>query len=320
MADIDAMLEEAAALIGDAGSIATIGHVGPDGDALGSALALALAARAAGKDAWATFGEPFVVPSQFDYLDQSPLVRSTEVPRSVDVAIVCDVAAEDRLGSAAPVAAGAGRVVVVDHHASNAGFGDCRVIDPAAAATAVLAYRLIAALGWPMTRAVADALYTGLVTDTGRFQYSATSPDDHRMAADLLEAGVRPEVIGRHVYEEAPFGYLSVAGAVLARAQLDADRRLVWSVLLQNDLTAGGIAYEEADGLIDLIRIAEESEVACLLREVGGGAVKGSLRSRGAVDVGSIAAALGGGGHHNAAGFTVEGSIADAIEQVRARL
>ena len=177
-------------------------------------------------------------------------------------------------------------------------------------------FRLIRAIGWEVTPDIATALYTGVVTDTGRFQYESTSPEVHRIAADLLEAGVSPPVVGQHIYEEAPFGYLRVAGAVLGRSELDLEHKIVWSVLYQEDLSRASLRYEEADGLIDLLRLAEESEVACLLRELGDGHFKGSLRSRGRVDVSEIAAHFGGGGHHNAAGFVAEGtpeSIMSAI-------
>jgi phosphoesterase RecJ-like protein len=167
---------------------------------------------------------------------------------------------------------------------------------------------------------VAVALYTGLVTDTGRFQYSSTTPEVHRMAAALLAAGVEPDRIGRRLYEEAPFAYYTVISRVMGRAVLDVDRRLVWSLLSQEDLEVAGLAYEETDPLIDLVRIAEEAEVSCLFKEMERGVLKGSLRSRGEVDVAAVAAALGGGGHHNAAGFTFRGTIDDAIQAVRALL
>jgi phosphoesterase RecJ-like protein len=122
------------------------------------------------------------------------------------------------------------------------------------------------------------------------------------------------------VFEESPFAYLGVAGAVLERAELDEDLKLVWSSLRLTDLTGAKIGYEEADGLIDLIRIASEADVACLLRELGERRTKGSLRSRGRVDVGAIAAGLGGGGHHNAAGFTADAPIDEVIEMVRTAL
>jgi phosphoesterase RecJ-like protein len=295
-----------------------MGHVGPDGDALGSMLAIAGAARNAGKKAYATFGEPFVVGKQFRYLDSSVLVPVRDIPDPIDLAVVVDTGVPGRLGSALTVARRADVVLVVDHHISgDEDFGDIKVIDTTAGAAAQIVYRLLREVGWEITAEIASALYTGIVTDTGRFQYSSTSPEIHRITARLLEAGVAPPTIGRHVYEESPFSYLHVAGAVLGRAEIDVDHRIVWSVLYRDDLAKESLRYEDADGLIDLIRIAEESDVACLLREIGDDEFKGSLRSRGRVDVSALAAGFGGGGHHNAAGFVAGGSAESIIAKIR---
>ncbi|MDQ3782840.1 MAG: DHHA1 domain-containing protein, partial [Actinomycetota bacterium] len=177
--------------------------------------------------------------------------------------------------------------------------------------------RVLTELRWPIDRQVAEALYAGIVTDTGRFQYSSTSPEVHRIAANLLEAGVSPDRIGQHLFAEVPFGYLRLAATVLGRAALEPDRSLVWSSLTAADLAAAGVTYEQADGLIDLIRIAEEAEVALLLRQLDATTTKGSLRSRGKIDVATVAGALGGGGHRNASGFTATGTIDETIERVR---
>lgn len=314
-------MTRAAEALAAADTVAAMGHIGPDGDALGSMLAIARAAHNAGKQAFATFGEPFVVGKQFAYLDQSLLVPPAKVPQEVDVAVVVDTSVPSRLGSALPIVQRARQVIIVDHHLSQDDDLDgIAVIDTTAGAAAQVVYRLLNELGWEIDAEIANALYTGIVTDTGRFQYSSTSPEVHRITAALLEAGVEPPTIGRHVYEESPFAYLHVAGAVLARAQLEPEMRLVWSLLTREDLAKEALKYEEADGLIDLIRIAEESDVACLLREIGDAKYKGSLRSRGRVDVSRIAGLFGGGGHHNAAGFVAEGSAASIIERIGAEL
>ncbi len=314
------MIEEMAAASGAlrrAESVVAMGHIGPDGDALGSMLALAAAARGAGKKAYATFGEPFVVGKQFGFLDTSDLTAPRDVPEDIDVAVVVDTGVPGRLGSALPIAQRAATLVVVDHHLSqDDAFGDIKVVDTAAAAAAQIVYELIKSTGWEVTPEIATALYTGVVTDTGRFQYEATSPKVHRITADLLEAGVSPPVVGQRIYEEAPFGYLHVAGAVLGRAELDAEHKFVWSVLYQADLSEASLRYEEADGLIDLVRLAEESDVACLLRELGDDQFKGSLRSRGRVDVSALAERFGGGGHHNAAGFIATGTPQSIIAAI----
>ncbi len=314
-------IRQAADALRSAESVVAMGHLGPDGDALGAMLAISLAARDAGKRAVATFSEPFTIADRYRYLDSSTLEAPGDIHDGFDVAVVCDCASADRLGTAAGHAMAASRLVVIDHHVStDDSFGDIRVIDTTAAATTQLVYRLLGELGWPITKPIADAIYTGLVTDTGRFQYSNTSPEVLRVAADLLERGVETDVIGQHVYEEAPFGYLHVVSAVSGRARIDTEKGFIWSWLEQSDLDEADLAYEEAEGLIDLIRLADQADVACLLRDLDGGGIKGSLRSRGKVDVAAIAEALGGGGHHNAAGFTTEMSALDVIGFIKARL
>jgi len=310
-------IEAVAEALAGARTIVAVGHVGPDGDALGSMIGIARSATLSGRQAWCTFGEPFVMPHTLRFLDTEGLVPVSQVPETFDLLVVLDCAERSRLGSAAPIAERAGAVAVIDHHVTHEAFGDVSWIDPHAGATAELVARVLAHLGWPIDRGVAEALYAGIVTDTGRFQYSSTSPGVHRIAAYLLEAGVAPDRIGQHLFAEVPFGYLGLAAAVLGRAVLEPERSLVWSSLTAADLAAAEISYEQADGLIDLIRIAEEAGVALLLRQLDGANTKGSLRSRGEVDVAAVASKLGGGGHHNASGFTVPGSIEQAIELVR---
>lgn len=313
-------MEDAARVIREARSVVATGHVNPDGDALGAALGLALACRAAGREASVCFGGGFVLPTHFSFLDTAPLAGPGEVDVP-DVLVAFDTNDPERLGEelegllqAAPT------VVMVDHHASGPGFGDIRVSDPLAPAAALLCYRLIQRLGWSPSPEVATALLLGLVTDTGRFQYSNTSPEAFRSAADLLEAGARPEIIGQSVYESVAFGYLGVAGAVLSRATLEPGRSLVWSFLTQEDLRRNGVGMEDADALIDSVRLAREAEVALLLKEQTDGKWKLSLRSRRWVNVAEVAAAMGGGGHHRASGCTFEGEMDEAVEAVRKRL
>jgi phosphoesterase RecJ-like protein len=157
------------------------------------------------------------------------------------------------------------------------------------------------------------------VSDTGRFQYSSTDGEVLRVAAALVDTGVRPDEIGQGLYEAAPFGYLKASGAVLGRARLEPDLALVWSVLYEDDLHSAGIGPEDVDLLIDDLRIAREAQVALLVKETPDG-WKVSLRSRGRVDVGAIAVHFGGGGHHNAAGFEMPGDLDDVVEAVRGRL
>lgn len=309
----------AARAIEGSATLAITCHVNPDGDALGSALGLAHAARAAGREAVVAFGGPQDVSDTLGFLDTSPLVSPDEFPAEPECLVVFDVAAPSRLAEIGSNAAKAKTVIVIDHHISNDGFGDLRIIHPEIAASAQLATYLIEELGWPIDETVATCLLAGIVTDTGRFQYSATDGETLRVAARLLDAGVRPELIGQAVYESVPFGYLAVSAAVLGRAALEEDIGLIWSTLTEDDLEKAGLGYEQTDGLIDDLRIAREAGVALLLKETATG-WKGSMRSRGEVDVSAVAGEFGGGGHHNAAGFTSELPVAEIVERVRRAL
>lgn len=313
-------LREAAERLRRAETLVLACHVGPDGDALGSMLAVATAAAAAGVEVFPSFGEPFVVPRTYQFLPVDLLVPPGEVPAAPEVMVCFDAGSPDRLGSLEPVAGKAETLIVVDHHASNTGFGHLNLIVADAAASAEIALPLIRAAGWQVDQQAALCLLTALVTDTGRFQYSNTTPQVLRIAAELVEAGARPEVVGQHVYEETPFGYLHLASRVLGRAVLEPERRLVWTVMYQSDLAESGVGLEDTDPLIDAVRTPRESDVALLLKVFDDGRVKGSLRSRGRVDVGAMAVALGGGGHHNAAGFTVQMPVEELLDRVRSLL
>lgn len=314
-------LEEAGRLLATADEIVLTCHVGPDGDAMGSMLAVAAAAVDAGKRVFPSFGPPFGSTPAFRFLPVELLVPPDQVPAEPKVMVSFDAGNLERLGGMAAIAVRAECLIVVDHHAAGSdGFGHLNIVDPRAAASAELAYLLIEAAGWKVDDRIATSLLTGLVTDTGRFQYSNTSPATLRLAADLVAAGAKPEIIGQHIYEETPFGYLAAAGKVMGRAQLLSEVGLVWSVLLMEDLAIAGIGLADTDPLIDLIRLPAEAGAALLLKEHGPGEFKGSLRSRGVADVGAVAHALGGGGHRNAAGFTFLGSPEEAVAAVRALL
>jgi phosphoesterase RecJ-like protein len=318
--DIAEDLAAVADVLAAATSIGVVGHVGPDGDALGSMVGLARSARLAGKEAVASFDEPFVVPAEMSFLDTSVLVPPREFPRDLDVAVVVDTSVRGRVGSLASAMEKADKLAVIDHHISDGLWGDVVAIDASAGATTELVHELLGILGWPMDKEVATALYTGLVTDTGRFQYSSTSSRTHDIASDLLDHGVETDIIGQKLFEEASFGYYEVVSRVLGRSVLDEDHAFVWSIMEPDDLDAAGIAYHETDGLIDLVRMARGTEVACLLKRKQAGVIKGSLRSRGRVDVAAIARSFDGGGHHNAAGFTSSDEPSEIIEQIVAHL
>ena len=320
MTELGALSQAAAKLVA-ADELVLACHVGPDGDALGSMLAVAVAATNAGKKVLPSFGPPFVLPPSYRFLPLDLLIAPDQIPAEPKLMLSFDAAGLDRLSALAGPATKAECLIVLDHHATGSGgFGHLNLIDVEAAATAEIAYALIIAAGWQVDRTVAQCLLTGLVTDTGRFQYSNTKPQTLRLAAELVNAGAQPDLIGRHIYEETPFGYLAVAGRVLERARLESAVGLVWSALYQSDLTELGMGMTDTDPLIDLVRLPLEARVAMLLKEQEEGGFKASLRSRGEVDVGLIAAEYGGGGHHNAAGFSHAGPVPVIVEAVIGQL
>ncbi len=295
------------------------GHIRPDGDALGSVLALHHALGTAGARTVPAVGEH---PVRLDAgLERLPgieaLVDAAALPPSeeVDLLVTVDAASRDRLGAVAGYLDAGIETVVYDHHARREGFGDLTCNAPEAAATVLLLARLLDELDLPLTVAVAECLYVGLVTDTGRFSYAATDPSALELGARLLAAGVDQAAWTQALYETRPLAELSVLGTALARARVHPEVALVATHLDVDELRGATAA-----GLIDLVRTVDGAEVALTLLPGGDGSWKGSLRSRGRADVGRVAAALGGGGHRLAAGFTASGSPDELTERVVALL
>ncbi|MDH4353172.1 MAG: bifunctional oligoribonuclease/PAP phosphatase NrnA [Actinomycetota bacterium] len=307
-------------------SVLLLGHVAPDGDALGSALAVGLALRSlpGERRVAVSFGdEPFAVPANLSWLPGLDLVRPpSATDPSPDVVATFDASSMDRLGCLGPVADAAPALVVVDHHTSYDGFGTHPLVDRAAPATAVLADELIRRLGAPLTPDVAANLYAGLVTDTGSFRFAGTTSDTLQLAARLLDTGIRFDVMSRRLFDDAPFTYLGLLGRALDRTVLEAPAAgglgLVWTVVPASDRQRAGLAIDLAEPVIDAVRKAEEAEVACVVKEDDNGRLRVSLRSKGRVDVSAVAATLGGGGHRYAAGFTaVSADVAEVLSAVR---
>ncbi|QMU78819.1 bifunctional oligoribonuclease/PAP phosphatase NrnA [Streptacidiphilus sp. PB12-B1b] len=313
-------------MIGRAGSIDLVCHVLPDGDALGSALAAGLALRSLGRTLRVSFGDdPQVVPASLQFLPGLELlVPAREVPAEPELMITFDVADPQRLGLLRTKAEAARELVVLDHHASNAGFGTHRLIDPAAPATAVLVDELLRRLGVPLDRSIATCLYTGVATDTGSFRYAATTPATHELAARLLATGLRHDLISRRLWDTQSFGYLKVLAAALQRAEFEPAAAgglgFVWTWVPHADLLAHGVLPEEIEGLIDVVRKAAEAEVVLVLKEDPDGSLRGSSRAKGAVDVAAACQTLGGGGHAYAAGFTSHDGVPATVARFRAAL
>jgi phosphoesterase RecJ-like protein len=313
-------LDVAVAAIEQASSVALACHVSPDGDALGSMLALHHLCRSAGKASVASWPEPFVVAPHYTFLPGLELCTPpAQFPTAPEVMVTFDCGSLDRLGELGHAAKSAGELIVLDHHVTNDRYGSINVIDNVAAATAVVVRNLADRLQWPLTRDAALCLYTGLVTDTGRFQYTNTTPEVFALAQELSAFELPIADVTRQLFECHRFTYLQLVATCLARAELDPDRRFVATWITLDDLDRFDVSMDEAEGLIDLVRRASEADVSCVLKETTDG-VRVSLRSVSEIDVGAMALGFGGGGHRFAAGFSRRGSVADVLAAVKGAL
>lgn len=291
-------------------NVAIACHVNPDGDALGSLFAASLGLQRLGKNTFPTWGTaPAAIPFSYRFLPGvDTLVQPGDVP-DVDTFLAVDCGAGNRLGDLEERARASKTIINVDHHPGNDDFGTHNLVVTHVSSTAELVTRLLQDLNVEIDKDIATCLYTGLVTDTGRFQYSNSTPDTLRLAADLLAIGVPATDIATEVFESAPFGYLKLVGRVLDRAVLFDDVRFVYSWLSLADLAETGVSPDETDKLIDAVRSTRAADVAALFKEQADGKFRVSLRSKGP-SVGALARTRGGGGHELAAGFT-----ADDVEQ-----
>jgi phosphoesterase RecJ-like protein len=318
---VDSALARAARAVAEADQVALACHVNPDGDALGSMLGLFHVLRACGSDVVASFPHPFSVAPHYRELPGLELLSDPDdFPLEPDVMVTFDCGSSGRLGDLEPAAKAARELIVLDHHVSNTRYGTINVIDPAAAASGVLVRRLVLELGLPLTNDAAVALYAALVCDTGRFQYDTTTPSVFDLARELVTFDVPVSRLSRQLFEEHRFAYLKLLGEALAAAELDAERRFVWTAVTQDMLARHGVTLEEVEGLIDIVRRATEAEVTCVLKEEPDGSVRVSLRSLGDVDVRTIAADRGGGGHRFAAGFESTNDIPSVVASIRGAL
>ena len=296
-------------------------HENPDGDALGSLLATAVALRQLGKDAVMYLGGGAPVPREYHFMRLDGLAR--ELPGDVDerVLVAVDCAKADRIGPDPAPVERASAVVNIDHHHDNTRFGDVNLIVADASSTGEVLRDVFAELGVELTPEIAEALYIALVTDTGRFQYANTTPKSLRLAAELVEAGADVHAVFQEVYESVEFAKMKLLARALERATVLEGGRIVVSHLVRTDFADVGAAEPYSEGIIDYLRAVEGSELAVLIREPPrdeGPTRRVSLRaSVDELDVSAIARLFGGGGHRQAAGFSSEASVDEIIERIR---
>jgi bifunctional oligoribonuclease and PAP phosphatase NrnA len=303
-----------------AASVVLCAHVGPDGDAIGSTLALTLALRAAGIRAVPTLAEGCDAPPTYAYLPGFSEYRpacTLEVP---DVFIALDSPSLPRLGDAAPLAQAAAHTIDLDHHADNHHFGDIDLVDGRAASTGTLVWRLLPALGVPPTPEIAANCYVALMTDTGRFSYANTTAETLRDAAEMIDAGADAARLYSCAYERRSASSLALLGRALSRITIANGGRVAYSWITQADLTETGAAPEETENLVDTVRQTGGVDAVAFFKENGEG-TKVSLRAKcPTLDVATVAHAFDGGGHRGAAGASVPAPLEDAITQVLALL
>ena len=309
-------LSDAAAFLRDGDGFLLISHVSPDGDTLGSALALYQGLLKLGKRVFLACEEP--VPVTYRELPFADRVRA--VPEEGFSCVVCiDCADLRRCGTLEPLVKAAARTLCIDHHATNAGFADVNYVEDCAA-TGEIVFSLLSLLGVPLTQDIAVCLYTALATDTGNFSYSNTTPQTFRIMAELLAAGIDLPRWNRILFRSHRAERMRVLGLMLPRMELLADGRFGISYLTYGELTAYGATSADCEGLIDYIRDIDTVEVACFARESQNGQIRVSMRSKESFDVAAVAQLFQGGGHVRAAGCTLSTDMQTALDRLKAEI
>lgn len=310
----------AAALLRAARDVLVVGHVRPDADAAGSAIALATAVRRSGTDAVVSFGGPDPVPEPLGVLDpDGVVVPSPEAPAAPDLLVCCDISSAARLGDLADRPGTARLSLAIDHHASFVPFVRHHLVDPEAPATVLLVRQVLAELGTELDPVLARALFAGLHTDTGGFRWGGS--DALRLGAELVDAGAEPRALMRALSGTRPFAWLAAQATVLAGARREptgaGGAPLVWAAV---DAATADRFRDQTVTLVGQLLATAGDGVAALLTEVGPGSWSVSLRGSGTPDLARVATALGGGGHPGAAGFERAGTAEQLLELLRAEL
>jgi nanoRNase/pAp phosphatase (c-di-AMP/oligoRNAs hydrolase) len=297
-------------------------HINPDGDALGSEVALKAWLEELGKTALIVNSSP--TPDNLAFLDPDGEIHTykkgdeKELFADIDAVFVLDVNNWEHLGAFGKALRRDNHPrVCIDHHVgAGDDFADVILSDTSYAATGMMIYELIKESGGDITRAIADAVYSTIITDTGTFRFSNTDARTFRVAAELCDLGVDPYASYRRVFANKTWGTGRLLGPVLSSVQSAADGRLAWIEATLKMFSDAGATYDDSDGYVDLVRAIKGVELVLFFKEIPGGKVKVSLRSNGRVDAYAVAFGFGGGGHRMAAGMKVDGPMKDAVDTV----
>ena len=290
-------------------------HENPEGDAIGSELALALALRKMGKTATVLNADP--VPRNLLFLKGADTVVFENDGSKYDVAVVVDCGSVNRTGSSVAEEILKPSVrIIIDHHQTNGDSGPLALVDPDAAATGMLIYRVLIALGVEIDRDIAENIYTAILTDTGSFRYGNSSHEAFCTAGEMVRLGVDPWAVSEQVYETQSYNRLGLLGRALSSLEIAVDGKVAAITTLRADLNEFKASKDDLEGFINFPRSVLGTEAAVAFREEGDGVFRVSFRSKGRVDVSMVAVGFGGGGHRNAAGCTVLGSLEEVKRRV----
>ncbi len=311
-----AMMRQVISAIRRHRSFVVTAHINPEGDALGSALAVAFLLKRLGKKV--TVANDGGIPKAFEFLPHHvPVVGGPDKKVSAEVSIIVDVPVFSRVGSIKQLIERVGLVVCIDHHVSNQRFADINWVDPKAASVGEMIYRLYRAFGMKPHLPEALCMYVSLVSDTGSFRYMSTTPAVHRIASELIQIGVSPLKVAQQLYESRSAADLKFLGTLLRSIHVSPDGRIAWLEVPAALMKSSKASSEIIDELVNFPRSIQSAEVAFVAREdPHTGKTRVSFRSKGNVDVNQIARTFGGGGHIAASGCTVEGTIAQARAKV----
>jgi phosphoesterase RecJ-like protein len=283
-----------------------VGHIRPDGDCIGSQLGLALALQNDGKKV--TVWNQDSVPEKYKFLNADKIFEKPRHGEKFDCVIALDCASFERLGKVGECIGDRKILINIDHHESNPRYGDVNWVSPREPSTGELIFRLLKVARWPITKPIADLLFTAISTDTGSFQYPTTRPGTFHTGAELVTRGADLAKIGNEVYQSYPLSRAKLLKHVYSKFRLGADDRIAWFWLKQKDFNRTGAESDDTEGLIDHIRAIEPVVVACVFEEIEPELTRISLRSKNPdVNVNEIAAQFGGGGHPAAAGARIPG-------------